>query len=413
MDVLQQSLNQALADTPALFLERLVSKKLKEQGVDGRALSRKLVAHILSRKSEAFRFRSRKYSGTVTLNLTKDDFENITKQVDEFCETQLPRLLGKVAGRRSKNILKDLKSRWADEQALQNTDLSGFQERLEERWGRPLGQLRMLLTIAREWFESIHQREGSQKTKSDKGFREIMSRLLARACQVTDEITCLMENGFADGAMARWRTLHEIAVVTAVISLHGPDIAERYIAHQAIESKRALDKHLACYKQLGQRPITKREQEKIGKAYDSAIARYGKAFRWDYGWAAHHLKKEKPTFADLEVEAGRSEMRPYYQMGSDNVHAGIKSMFFRLGLLENYAAILAGRSNAGLSEPGQNTAHTLTQLSILVCLAQPILDDLVTAEIMRKLRDEILCNFYRADRVLLKDDRRHRATLIK
>ena len=124
MDVLQQSLDNALTKMPALLLERLVSKKLEEQGVEGRALSRKLAAHILSRKAEAFRFKSSKHNGTIKLNFTEADFENITKQADEFCETHLPRLLGKVAGRISKDILKDLKSRWAAEHALQNTDLS-------------------------------------------------------------------------------------------------------------------------------------------------------------------------------------------------------------------------------------------------------------------------------------------------
>jgi hypothetical protein len=84
-----------------------------------------------------------------------------------------------------------------------------------------------------------------------------------RACQVTDEIACLLENGFADGAMARWRTLHEIAMVAAVISQHGEAIAERYLAHQFVESKRAMDKYLACYKQLGYGPLPLREQKKF------------------------------------------------------------------------------------------------------------------------------------------------------
>jgi hypothetical protein len=66
----------------------------------------------------------------------------------------------------------------------------------------------------------------------------------------------------------------------------------------------------------------------------------------------------------------------------------------------------------GLAEPGQHAAHTLTQLSILLCLSEPTFDDLVTAEIMRKLQDEILYDFYRADKRLLKDDRAYRDTLI-
>jgi len=262
----------------------------------------------------------------------------------------------------------------------------------------------MLLTMSREWYEWAHNRNKSLKSGKKKQLRAILIRLLVRGCQVTDEIICLLENGFADGAMARWRILHEIAVVAAVISHYGGSIAERYLDHQAVESKRAMDKYLACYKGLGYKPLSGREEAKIVKAYDKAIARYGKAFKNDYGWAAFHLKNDRPTFADLEKEAGRAEMRSYYQLGNDNIHAGIKSMYVRLGLL-NYDGLLAGRSNAGLMDPGQNAAHTLTQLSVIVCLPAPALDDLVAANMMVMLRDEVPKSFYKAHRQLRRDDK--------
>jgi hypothetical protein len=89
-------------------------------------------------------------------------------------------------------------------------------------------------------------------------------------------------------------------------------------------------------------------------------------------------------------------MHSYYQMGNDNIHAGIKSMFVRLGL-SDYDGLLSGRSNVGLMEPGQNAAHTLTQLSALVCLSEPMMDDLVVGDMMRMLRDEVPKSFYKAD----------------
>jgi hypothetical protein len=227
---------------------------------------------------------------------------------------------------------------------------------------------------------------------------------------VTDEIICLLENGFADGAMARWRTLHEIGVVAAVISEYGESIAERYLAHQAVESKRAMDKYLACYKQLGYKPLPIRAQKKIQRNYDKAVAQYSNPFKSEYGWAASHLKNDRPTFADLEAAAGRAEMRAHYQMGNDNIHAGIKSMFVRLGLLEDYTGLLSGRSNAGLTEPGQNAAHTLTQLSALVCLTEPCFDDLVIAAMMVMLRDEIPGAFFAADTQLHKDHKQYKGS---
>jgi hypothetical protein len=411
MNVLQKALEDATAKLPALFLQNLISKKLQEHGVTPpKGLSEKIAEHFLAGNREPFRYNGRNFPKDVRLTFTELDADELTQAINRFCETQFSKIIPDVACRTAKSVLKDLKCRWPNEHTLQEGDLSGFRERLEERWGKPVGQLRMLLTMSREWCQDAHQRESARKSNKSAKVRGLLIRLLVRACQVTDEIICLLENGFADGAMARWRTLHEIAVVAAVISAHGESAAERYLAHQAVESKRAMDKYLACYKQLGYKPLPAREQRKVLTNYDKSVAQYGNSFKSDYGWAASHLKKERPTFADLESAAGRAEMRAHYQMGNDNVHAGIKSMFIRLGLLEDYTGLLSGRSNAGLTEPGQNTAQTLTQLSVLVCMSEPNFDDLVVGQMMVTLRDEIPRSFYEADKGLRRDDKECRPT---
>jgi Family of unknown function (DUF5677) len=201
--------------------------------------------------------------------------------------------------------------------------------------------------------------------------------------------------------------LHEIGVVVAVISKFGEDIAERYVAHQAVESRRAMKKYMDCCTDLGYKPVRAREIEKIEKRYATAIARYGDAFKSDYGWAAQHLNKGRPSFADLEAAASHAMMRAHYQMGSDNVHAGIKSMYGRLGLMMDYDGLLAGRSNAGLTDPGQNAAHTLTQIAVLVC-STPKLDDLVAGNIMQMLREEVPDSFWQADKRLRRKDKAFR-----
>jgi len=227
----------------------------------------------------------------------------------------LPALVDDFAERISNKTLRDLKKSWTEEQRLQQIDLVGFRERMEETWGKPLGQLRMLLTIGREWCGEAHREADDSATNGKSPFKILMVRLPVRSCQVTDEIICLLENGFADGAMARWRTLHEIGVVAAVISKFGDDIAERYLA-QAVESRRAMKKYMDCCADLGSRPIGAWEVRKIERKYNAAIARYGQTFKSDYGWAAHHLKMTRPTFADLEAAAG--EPRGYHYLSFDD-----------------------------------------------------------------------------------------------
>jgi hypothetical protein len=408
MNVLQQSIETVVQTIPVLFLEKLITQKLQEQGITPtRKLSHEIAKHIVSGSDEPFRYRGRTDARNITLSFIQSDIDEMEKAIKLFCDNQLPNLLPAAAADAAKIVLKELKARWTSESALQDVDLSNFRKRLESKWGKPFGQLRMLLTMAQEWCGDIHSRNESLKRKTKNGSREIMIRLLVRACQVTGEIICLLENGFADGAMARWRTLHEIAVVAAVISQHGDSIAERYIAHQAVESKRAMDKYQACCKQLGYKPLSLGATEKISKAYERAVSLYGKPFKSNYGWAAMHLKNDWPTFVDLEAAAGRAEMRSHYQMGNDNIHAGTKSLFVRLGLLGDYStSLLAGRSNVGLTEPGQNAAHTLTQLCGLVCLSEPTFDDLVVGEMMNALRNEIPSSFYRVDKQLRTEDKR-------
>jgi len=405
MNTLQQALEQAAANLPVLFLRKLIDKKLKEQGIEPpRGFSEKMAAHFLAGNPEPFKFSSRKLSKNLTLTFTEEDNDEIVKAMEDFCATKLQKIIPEVARKTARSVLKTLRESWPDEFARQEEDMSGFLERLHERWGQSIGELRMVLTMSREWCHEALQREEARKRRKPQRTRKLLIRLLTRACQVTDEIACLLENGFADGAMARWRTLHEIAVVAAVISQHGETIAERYLDHQFVESKRAMDKYLACHKQLGYRPLPVREQKKIQRNYDKVVAKYGKPFATDYGWAAFHLNSNRPTFAALEAAAGRADMRAHYQMGNDNIHAGIKSIFVRLGLMD-YQLFLAGRSNAGFTEPGQNAAITLTRLSVLVCMTEPNFDDLVAGSMMATLGEEIPRLFAKADKQLRQDEK--------
>jgi Family of unknown function (DUF5677) len=96
--------------------------------------------------------------------------------------------------------------------------------------------------------------------------------------------------------MARWRTLHKIAIVSAVIAKYGEEIAERYVYYQIVESWSAIKAYERDHTELGFRPIPKRLKEKVRRDHEKAVERFGKRFKDENGWAAHHLKvTEKET----------------------------------------------------------------------------------------------------------------------
>jgi hypothetical protein len=403
---LQEAVETGLAALPRAFLEKQISKKLKEQiTAPPEGLARKMAEHLLSGSNKPFCADGIGDDVDVHITIDESDLKEVEAGVLRFQKENLPELLRSMSEDAAKRTLRSLKTRWPDEQNMQESDLAGFHERMQNRWEKPLGQLRMLLTMVREWCGEVHVREEGRTKAAGHKTRKLLIRMLVRACQVADEVLCLLENGFADGAMARWRTLHEIAVVAAVISQHGDEITERYIEHQYVESKRAMEKYNASSLDLGFRQLSARDQKRIVREYDRVIAAYGKSFKSDYGWAGFHLRKNQPTFVDLEAAAGRAEMRSYYQMGNDNIHAGIKSMYVRLGLVGSFDGLLSGRSNAGLTDPGQNTAHTLTQLAVLVCGFQPLFDDNVISLMLCELRDEIPRSFSRVDARIKAEER--------
>lgn len=204
--------------------------------------------------------------------------------------------------------------------------------------------------------------------------------------------------------MVRWRTLHELAVVAALVEEGDEDLAKRYMDHDAIEQKNSAVDFDQNHEALGYAAIDARTRRYIDAKYDEVVERYGREFRGQYGWASGYLGKARPTFKDIQAAVGRSTMNSYYKLASQNVHAGTRAAFFRLTTMGRDNVVLAGRSNAGLLEPGQSTGYTLTQITGSLLGTPSTLDQIVELSTLIAIRDAIPVAFYRASRKLYKDE---------
>jgi len=412
MKILQDIFEKVLRDAPRLALEVVIRDKLKKANAKvPKGSIRKAAEHILSGSSDPFQFDDSK--DDISIDITEDDLKLVTERLEKFYETELPQIIRSTAEQSAELIYADLSKRWPQEATAQVADLKGFRERLEKRYGKALGKLRMLLTIGREMVQEVY----SRRPKDGKGHLshhdDVMMRLHIRACQVLMELICLLENGFADGAMARWRTLHEIATVATLIHKHGGDMAERYVMYQIVESKKALNAYKACYRELGYEPFSAKLEKKIESDYADVIKKYGNQFADEYGWAASFLArslKDKLKFERIETAAGMGEMRSHYKMASYNIHATPKGAYFKLGQMDDHNLPLAGASNAGLVEPAQNAAVTFAKLSILVGGAEEHwnFDGIVYGQITKWLMFEIPREFKKADDKLKRDHQQFR-----
>jgi hypothetical protein len=410
MDSIQKALNEQLKKLPGQFLEKIVARKLKEAKVeDAENIAPKLAAHILAGNDSVLTIDDGGPARPlVNIELTADDLEEIKRKTNDFMADKFPEVLQDATKKSGEDLAKALRKNWPDQAEWQDATTAGFLYNLDARWGEAIDFLRMLLTITREIGAARAKRYVRRKTHKQPALHDVLFRLHARSCQVTEEIITLLQQGFADGAMARWRTLYEIGVVMSVLAEHGEELALRYVDHEVVEAKAAMDDYEKRMVPLGEAPYPAREKAKITKGFDAALAKYGKGYRSMYGWAAHHLNKPKPIFPDLEAAAKRSQMRPYYRMASYNVHASPKGIFFRLGSLDHNRGAIAGRSNAGLADPGAQAAHALVLITFMLFGPKFSISDLIQmrsiAELGLGANDAIL----RAHRKLVRDDKRYR-----
>lgn len=398
---------EQLAHAPRQILGDLFARKLEDAGVAPHPeLIAAMVEHAVSGRGDTFHWDDPTGEDRqVQLGFTDEDTARFEAALKELLE-RLPDLVADVTESMAKSTLRTVKANWTDQSIVETAYYDGFKANIEARWGGALTPLRMLQALCHEVGEEIAARNARSKVKQRHVLRAVLSRLHARSCQIVGEILALLEGGYADGAMARWRTLYEINVVATVLVDGGEPLARRYLEHDVVESKLAADEYARCHAALGFRPLSQRDRKTIDVAFAAMVAQYGVDFGKPYGWAAQSLGLKRVTFRNLEDKAQRSPMRSYYKMASYNVHADVKGITHRLSVPDGMDMMLAGASNVGLSEPGQNTAITIAQTTALLFHERLTrLEPILQMRMMTMLRDEAVTAFVKAERALAREER--------
>ena len=252
---------------------------------------------------------------------------------------------------------------------------------IDKIWGRPLDLLLAFIELSIEAVKECVYKDDTY----DNDVVNTLARLHGRAIQISKEILILLRNGYADGADARWRTVHEIAVVVHILKEGGDEVVRRYLDHYDIDqytnAKIYNDHHNdAAIK------ISDSEMLELSKRKEELVVQYGAPFKTQYGWAADLLDNKKPTFRDLEEFAEMNQMRPYYRSASSNIHSGTSSIYHRLGL-DGYEKILAGPSPIGIEEPALSLVVSLNQITIPILTCNPNIDSSVISSALVQFRE--------------------------
>lgn len=279
------------------------------------------------------------------------------------------------------------------EMIKQERDLqAAFEQRLYARWSKALDLFDATVILTREAGERFLQKNRKPPTKEEKMLLEALVRTHVHACQTASAISVLLKSGFARDALARQRTLHELAVVASLLKEHGPSLAERFLAHETIETCAAAEQYEQSYLRLGLEPPDPDNLAKLQNERTRLCQQFGEDFKNNYGWATPIVvKSKKPRFQDLEQASGLAHLRPYYRMAGYGIHATAKGMVFDIGSLQSLAGgsrgLLAGASNAGLADPGHGSLISLNQCTAALLTSKTDIEAVAALQTLQSFVD--------------------------
>jgi hypothetical protein len=185
-----------------------------------------------------------------------------------------------------------------------------FEKQLAEHWGRAFAASEAVMKAAFEIGEFHYEKHVPPDGEGSYAF-EALARLQARALRIAEEVLVLLKSGYGQAAMARWRSLHEVAVVGGFILEHGDECAERYFAHEQIEDWRAVDEFQKHAQTLGEKPYSDEQMAAAEANRDELLAKYGTRFRGPL-WLGSGLRgRQGPELGQEErdVPCDRRERR--------------------------------------------------------------------------------------------------------
>lgn len=291
-----------------------------------------------------------------------------------------------------------------ENQLIQNE----FESRLQLRWLNAFYDLMSIIKIAEEtatdiiddYMENHSVVVDSEKQAVSLTF-DVLMRIFSKSLVVSKEIHTLLSSGFVDGAMARWRSLHESNVYFRVLTHNYENenftrkLVEKYADYSIVENYQEVFKYKIKDDSF---ELEEKEFGKLKSDYHRILEKYGSSFTKPYSWAKELFpKKDRIYFSDLEKKAGIDHLSIYYKQANYQVHTSPTGLYNSLGNIQDdrvkqYAYVL-GPSNYGLSTPGQLTAISLMQITTSLLLLNSNIDRVIRVIILQKLVDDAINEF--------------------
>ena len=269
-------------------------------------------------------------------NFSEDDlgklFEKLPDQIDVITKSAAEKILNSIEKRLYQNIYQNRLLR--DE----------FLVHQEQKWGEALIYYEALYSCCVECGTEFFQyMVGNNKTKDLSYVFLVLMNLHARMCTICGEILCLMRNGYADGAFARWRTMDELKTIMFFIKQYGNDVAKSYLEYMDFEDF----KHTKKFSDI----IDIHEYEMGSEKYK--IYENKSDFEWARCAACFTNSKDRITFKNIFEATGLNKgFQEEYDLACRAIHASPIATFNRLSSTgKDYEPLIVGPTDFGIPVP--------------------------------------------------------------
>ncbi|HAS6672285.1 hypothetical protein JHT19_08060 [Vibrio parahaemolyticus] len=252
-----------------------------------------------------------------------------------------------------------------------------------EKWEQAFSLFDSFIQLAFEVVSEYRKYNEALAEKAEDHQFIALIQLHAKAILVAREVQALVSAGFADGALARWRTAHELAVCASVISL-SKESGLRFLLSEHVKNAKGMRCYEHYHKRLNHAPFNKERWEANLLQESEALAILGKDYarKGDYEWARPLATdngiriNERITLKTLEEIVGLDHYRPYFSWACEKNHAPSKVNYANLGTSfnEQNPLFLVGASSFGHLEPINCTSLSLFFTTIACLVPYPNID---------------------------------------
>ncbi len=372
---------------PQKLITEMIIEKTSNKGLDITETEAAMVAELFVSKNEhndVDAYYSGRIDVLVKMGLVDsrqaflDEMESRARNFLELFPQQLETLQIKTAN----ELLEFAECSWPQTSKEIVSERQRFRSDLYKTWSEPFEKFRMLremcFDFGSDYVKGLRQRPPVER----ESLREVMVVAHSRACQIADEILYLMEGGYADGALALSRSLHELAVISMFISTHGEETARRFLAHRFVDLKRDERHYQDFLEQRGEQVGEWRDNPVFLK-FQEVIGEFGIGFERDYGWADDVFEGDRRiTFYDIEKnifeDNETNNMRYFYRLANRSIHVRPVNLYSRAGIPVEKPLLLAGPSDIGFLDPGRWAAVSLAMVTVsLFSVGEPSADELL------------------------------------